>query len=362
MATIRDVAKACGVSTATVSNVLNARRDRVSEATRERVMAVVRQMKYRPPASISRERVRVSRNLGVIVVNLQASPLLNNGYFLQVLDGIFEAASFAKWSITTFVESMFEDADVTLRRFCDGRCDGLIVVAPPEGTGILDAIHRRGTPLIVVGRGHDLPQYSSVDVDNEAGVRLGFRHLHELGHRRIAYVMGSDDQVSAQMRAATFRACVQEYGLSPSDCPMLAGNYNTSGGDQFVHRFVHLARSERPTAVMAPNDHAALGILSGLAQHGVAVPDEVSVIGFDGHWQSARSRPSLTTIAQPLNGMGARAARVLMDSVVGRMTTVEKIVFPCELTVRESTAPPHASAGSAATREVAIADGGKNKQ
>jgi len=336
MATIRDVAKMSGVSTATVSNVLNARNDRVSLETREKVLAAVRALKYRPTALEQNQKAILTQNVGVMVPDLTQSPLLRHAYFTAILDGVVEVAAFRGWSVTIFVHNMWDDVGHAIRRSYDGRCDGLIVIAPQPGHEVVQTLHERGTPLMLVGTTPWLPHVSSVDIDNVATGRIVAEHMLALGHRRFAYAAELKEHVSSQERARGFQSAVCEAGgeyvrLTAKEGPEIK---------ELAERIVAMG-DDRPTAFFGWHDTFALRLMEALQAHGLRAPEDFSVAGVNDTVDGREAKPALTTVNNPLGLIGRHAATRFLDRLTsGTATDTEEIVrFAPELIVRASTGP-----------------------
>jgi LacI family transcriptional regulator len=335
-ATIRDVARACGLSPGTVSNVLNSRKGRVSSETRDRVLEAVRRLQYRPSASAG-DLEGIVRNIGVVMYAAQEQPIIGVPYFALVVDGLLRGTGDAQWSTTFFVESMWEDAERGIREFCDGRCSGIIVVSPSRECSIVQALQSRGVTVVAVGGGNMQFGASTVDVDNEEGGYRATRHLISLGHRHIVHLTGSLGNHSAHEREAGYRCALAQSGLEPI---VLEGAFTFDAGQSLAERWRRDYGSQGATALVTGNDEAARGFIDTALAYGLRIPDDVSVIGFDDYPNAPRAAVPLTSIRVPLQQIGRRAVRVVVDAAVTRMPARETIRFPAELIVRESSAPP----------------------
>lgn len=312
MATLRDVAQLAGVSTATVSNVLNSRNERVSAETRQKVLAAVRELKYRPTALEKDQKAILTKNLGVMVPDITKNPITRHGYFRDVLDGIMEGAMFRGWSVTIFAEKLWDDLGLAVRRSYDGRCDGLIVIAPSSINETVPALQERGTPLVLIGATANLPRVSSVDVDNEQVAALIAEHLLALGHRRFCFLGDRPTVVAAVERERSFRKALIDAGIPAEDCET---NWERAGG-QPLAEYLGAWRERgplRPTGFFAWHDWMAEAFLRSCRDAGIDVPDDLSLASVDDSPASKDLDPPLTTIPQPLHLIGKRAATLLID-------------------------------------------------
>ena len=338
MATIRDVAKMCGVSTATVSNVLNGRTDHVGPETRERVLAAVRALKYRPTALERKQKAILTKSLVLLAQDLTEAPLARHGYFHQVLDGVLEVAAFRGWGVHLIVQNMWGDlkTDDVIRRNYDGRCDGVIVVAPKIGNELVESLHERGTPLCLIGTTPWLDGVCSVDIDNyRAGERIAHL-LMSLGHVRLAYVCGDREHQSSVERRLGFSRSVGDSGFHYEH---LAIPRDVSIGD-FAAQFA-LRGNDRPTGLMCWHDNLAAQFLSALIEQGIRVPGDVSVAGVDDDPVNPGHPVGLTTVVNPVPTLGKHAARMMIGRLESGHTgdTPEIVRYPVELVVRGSTGP-----------------------
>ena len=340
-ATIKDVAQASGVSTATVSYVLNNGPRRVVPATRARVQAAIERLQYHPSTmarGMGRKRLDC---LGVVFP--QPNPgLVADSYFGAVLDGIIQAATERRQNVTLYTGLEWSGAE-SLPAFRDRRVDGLLLVATLTDSGIVPALADAGLPFVLISGTSPDPRVSQVDINNAEAARLVVSHLAELGHRRIALLGGQPNSPSTAPRRAGFLAAMQEFGLSVNPDLLLEGAYTREWGREGMARLLNLAAP--PTAVFAGGDGIAAGAYTACAEAGVSVPHHMSLVGFDDAPYAQHLAPPLTTVRQPLTQIGATAATMLLD----RLDTAEdadsdlsgvQISLHGELIVRGSTAAP----------------------
>jgi LacI family transcriptional regulator len=274
-----------------------------------------------------------------MAMDLTKSPLLSQRYFLEVLDGILESTMLRGWSATIFVENMWGDVGLAARRSYDGRCDGLIVVAPQTDNEVVRVMRDRGTPLVLIGTTASIEGVSSVDIDNRAAGANAARHLLELGHRRFVF-FGFNDRVSAAIeRESGFRQTVLEAGVPVEDYYVLAADRRARPED-VAKEFLAIPADRRPTAGLGWNDGLAIQMLELLPTMGVRVPEDFSIVGIDDSPESLISTPSLSSFRQVLPVLGRRAATLLMDRIEDHSLPDEVVRFQPEFMVRESTCPP----------------------
>ncbi|AIE87179.1 LacI family DNA-binding transcriptional regulator [Fimbriimonas ginsengisoli] len=337
MATIRDVANKAKVSTATVSNVLNAHSGRVRPETRERVLAAIRDLRYRPTAREEKQATILTQNIGVMMTDLAKNPILRHDYFRNILDGILESAMFRGWSVTIFTEKMWGDHGLSIRRTYDGRCDGLILVASNEDHEVVHSLNERGVPIVLVGNSATLPGISSVDIDNESAGSLAATHLIALGHRRFGFVETTDSPTAGE-RERGFRRILCEAGFGGDDYRVYSPRGSGSVG-RLVDEILS-GKSRPPTAFFAWHDEAASALIEAFRSHGVCVPEDVSVVGVDGLVRINDSALQLTTVPQPFHSIGKRAASLLIDRLVDPTQPAEVVRFAVELRPGGTTCRP----------------------
>lgn len=330
MSTIREVAKHAGVSIGTVSKVLNGNDERVDPASRDRILASIRTLRYKPPPFEVNQKTAIANNLGIIVPDLFEHPLVRNSYAHLLLDGVLERAAFHQWSVTIFVATMWDDVGNAVRRKYDGRCDGIIVVAPQPSHDIVPSLQRRGEPVVLIGTTAWLDHISSIDIDNFEAGKLIAEHFLQMGHRRLGYVAHFQDQVASQERFAGFQS------VAGKDVPKFVSDDSETLPD--LAKKLRDMGPERPTALMAWHDGMAIRLIQALRNVGVQVPGTISIAGVDNSWDAADAGIELTTIENPLHDIGLRAASMAIDRVLDPSLPSEIVRLPSKLIPRATTA------------------------
>ena len=327
---ISDVAEAAGVSTATVSRAL-AFPDRLRPETRERVLAAVQRLGYTPNEAARALRAGASRMVLVVV------PYLYSGaFFAGLINGIDAELSAEGY---TMIVGSLDGIEEKARRLVDlvyaRQIDGVIVL-----TGRLPVIDGRslrdaGVPIVSICCEMDMPRLPTVLVNDEECAIAQTRHLIDLGHRNLLYVSGPGGHYNEIVR---YRGYLKAATASNVKTLRYAGAYTFESGAAAARYFLGLDR--RPTGVVCCSDEMAIGFIKTVTGAGVAVPDEVSVIGFDGIEFADYCEPTLTTIRQPRRELGAAGARALLASLQGVPRDGDNpIVLPGELLIRDSTGP-----------------------
>jgi len=298
-----DVARIAGVSHQTVSRVLNDHPN-VRPATRDRVLAAIRELGYRPNAAARTLVTRRTRTLGVISFN---TTLYGPA---SMLYGIEQAAKQYDYFVTVAALAALDRRSVldAVDRLRDQAVEGIIVIAPQNtAVGALANV-RSDVALVAVGCGTHA-SLASVAVDNEAGAERATSYLLDLGHATVHHLAGPNSWLDAQERVTGWRRALQERG-APVPEPLAGGDWSARTGFELGHR---IAADPEITAVFCANDHMALGLLRSLQQAGRRVPEDVSVIGFDDIPEAEYFGPPLTTVRQDFDELGRRA----LGSVIG---------------------------------------------
>jgi LacI family transcriptional regulator len=335
-ATISDVARHAGVSKAAVSKVLNDGYG-VSDSMRERVESSMVALGYRPSA-LARGMRGSSFTLGVFVVDLQ------NTFMAVLIDGIRAAAE--KHGYQVFIgkaERGLAQQAAMIEAMTDRKMDGLLLIAPFGTTEDLETT-ARNTPTVVVGRHGPGLAYDTVASDDLAGSALVVDYLAGLGHRRIAHLKHvgrekNQPDMPQEVRAEGYVQAMIRNGLE-QDIDVVETRWSHEGGRQAVDIF--RARRTMPTALHAGTDMAAFGVLSGLQEAGIKVPEDLSIVGYDNVFAGSLPSVGLTTVDQAGFEMGSLAAELLVERIQGRHEAVNKLVQP-RLVLRKTVAPAAAT-------------------
>ena len=346
MITIRDVAKESGFSPTTVSIVLsNAPLARyIPGETKERIEKAAKKLGYRPNLYARSLRSKRSQAVGVMVFDM------TDPYCTLVLRGIENALYQASYlPILTDVHNERGRFERYLEMLLGRRIEGLIVLANWLflDINVLADIEKSGVPTAMVGAELRAQSISSVVVDNEAGARAALEHLYSLGHRKIAFIRGPKTLTDSAPRWKGIRAFARTVGLDLdanliADLPESRQPISSFEGGYILTEEL-LASKRQFSALMAFDDMTAFGAIRALSRAGVIVPDQCSVIGFDDVAPAALCTPALTTVRQPMEGMGSMAVTIVADAISAAQ---EKREFapvhhkmPPELVVRDSTKP-----------------------
>ncbi len=336
MPTIKDVARECGVSANTVSSVLNRKSGEVSESTRERILEAIRRMGYRPNASARRMTGKRLNTIG-IADRYQDSTLPENHYKSPILEGVIHAARRSRWDVLYYSGHPTEEQVNAFPAYLDGRCDGLICFTGSMDEEVGNAIVSTDLPVVFIAGAPFARECAVVDIDNEAAAFMAVRHLIDLGHTRIGMMQGLTT-AGNEARIAGYRRALSTAGL-PFDETLLYPTFATADSG-YTCALTVLSDAGRPTAIFCFHDPLALDLMRAARELGIAVPDELSVVGFDDTIDAERAHPPLTTVRQPLRLIGSRAAEILIGIISGDISRNHRETVPHELVVRGSTAPP----------------------
>ena len=336
MATIRDIAKACGVSAMTVSAVLNKRQGAASAETRERILRVVDELGYHPNAVARALTRRYMDTIGVVLVYRETASLTGNRYFGPVLDGICDSCKLHRQRALIITEESWEEACENLPSYFDGHCDGLLFVLPTVSDEFLVAVQRQNIPFVIIGEHRSVPSLSVADLDNVAAGYDATSYLISVGHRRIAHFKGNSCFLSSTQREDGLRKAFEENNLPIDETLILDGHYSKESGSEQVEELIARCGADMPTAIFCGDDWIALGALDALQKRGLRVPEDVSIIGVNNDTEGAVSSPPLTTIDHPLRVIGRNATDVVLGQIRDKSASGEKRLTRGQLIVRGS--------------------------
>lgn len=305
MTNIREVARVSGLSTATVSRALK-NPEIVAEATRERVLKAVKEVNYRP--NMLARNFRSERSFALLVL----VPGISNPFFSKVLQGIENAAQERGYSVLIGdTRDNPQREDQYLNLISSRLADGLIQLSPDYVDG--DGNPRHFDFPVVHACGCELTPAPSVRIDNRGAARELVEHLIGKGHRRIAVISGPEGNPHAIDRVAGYREALEAAGITFDPSLLRNGKFTMASGAEAAASLLTLA--ELPTAIFSINDEMAIGAIQALSQHGLKIPEDMAVVGFDDIDFAAHSYPPLTTVRQPAEEMGAKACEVLIDQI-----------------------------------------------
>lgn len=332
MPTLHGVARAAGVSIATVSATIN-KTAYVSPTLQERVRKAIAEVGYHPDAIARSLKTRTTKTLGLII------PDISNAFFAPVIRGIGDVAHARGYTlILCNSDELLEKERAYVQLLRTRRVDGVIMapVGGAEDYGDLEAV--AGAPVVFIDR--RVPARADVVVaDNVQGACDVVRYLVGLGHRRIGEIAGPPKLSTSEERLAGYRNALQEAGLRPDPTLLKVGYSRLEGGYQAAQALLTMAN--RPTAIFASNHVMTIGLMRAIAEHGLRCPQDISVACFDDFDWASVFHPRLTTVAQPTYEMGSRAAEYLLARLMGSSDAdPQTCVLAPRLVIRDSCAAP----------------------
>lgn len=331
---IRDVARAANISVASVSRVFSGKGG-VGQETRARILQVAARLGYRP--NLAARGLARGRTGNVAVVTPRGSALVfSNPFFIRILDGVGRGLDPDHYNLVlAFTPQQY------LRLIETRAVDGLLLFAARIGDPHLERLEQSGLPVVAVGSYRPEAPFVCVRPDDAGGISMMVRHLHRLGHRRIALVNGPLTSIKSVRCRDGFVQAAAELGLPVGGALLEAEEFDQDASYRLVRELLR-ARRQRPTALVCASDYLAVGVVKAVQDSGLAVPEDVSVTGFGDVPLSSYLNPPLTTARTDLVGIGTQGARLLMKLLEGKKPRKKDHVFAMELVERATTAPPSA--------------------
>jgi len=332
MVSIKDVAKLAGVSIATVSRTIN-NKDRVNKETRARVHRAIEKTGFSPNALAQNFR-RGRTNFILVVV-----PSIGDPFFAGIVKGIQSIAQQKGYNVL-FSETRMNSAEFT-NMLVSRQADGMILLAtvPPSGVELLSRERHRALPIVIACEAiqPEMKHLPSVHIDNVAAAKEATRYLITQGHKRIAFITGTNTSLLMKDREAGYRAAMKAAKLPVRDGWVTEGNLTIEGAVKATRNLLNHA--SQPTAILCANDDMAIGALHEIRSADLVVPDDISIIGFDDIRYSQAVSPPLTTVRQPTEEIGEKAMYRICHAIEeGVALSPEPELVPHELVIRRSVA------------------------
>ena len=332
MPTINDVAREAGVSTATVSYVLNNKTEAISEDTRLRVWSAVRKIGYRPNVTARNLRSSQSRLLGYAWHQVDADQV--NTVLDRFTYALARSAEAAGYHMLTFTYPLDDPIPVYDELIRTGRVDGFVVGSTNRDDARVRFLLDQAFPFVSFGRANADWNFLWVDTDGEAGTRDAVAYLVGLGHSRIAMAAWPEESLSGGFRVAGYLDGLRRAGIEPEPAYLLRGENSEAAGRDALTAW--LALPQPPTAVVAISDLVAIGLMNEAERRGLVVGRDLSVIGFDDAPMAQYLRPALTTLRQPIAEIGASLIAMLEEAIKGTPPEQRHILLPPRLIARAS--------------------------
>lgn len=321
---IKDVAKEAGVSLTTVSHILNHKQERFSQATIDKVLTAKDKLGYIPNKNAQQLRGHTIKLIGVLV------PSLTNPFFSTIMQSMEQHKP--DYVDLFFLSTSGDHLEQNIKHLVERGMDGLVIarlIDQPESMN--DYLERHNVPYVVLDQSEDNGYTDIIRTDEQTGGALAAKHLISLNHQQIAIVEPYEMMSNMQARVKGFEDYCRLHDI---EIPLkIKTELSPSGGKQIVNQII----DSQVTAVFAINDEMAIGIIRGLRECGKAVPEDISIVGYDNISFSQYMTPALTTVAQPISLIGETALRLIVRKITNTAQGVEHIELPNELVVRETT-------------------------
>jgi LacI family transcriptional regulator len=332
LSTIRDVAKHAGVSAGTVSNVLN-RPSYVNDSTRTRVLAAMEELDFVPRQHARQYRPGRVKTIGVTLASL-AHP-----FFVDIALGA-EAYARERDVAVVFCNSSYDPQreEYNLDVLVQQRVQGVVMTPVDENNPRLESMLKRGVPVVFIDDVTSDRPWCSLVTDNHAGGVMAGRHLAGLGHTSLVFVDDPSSSHQVAERLAGFREGVAAVSPDATIEVLNLGDFSTASGIAAGEAVAAMAPADRPTAALCANDLLAIGFLQSMTLHGIRVPEDIAIVGFDDLDAASASAIPLSSVRQPRHELGARAMKLVLDEIEqGSEHVHEHQVLMPELIIRKSS-------------------------
>lgn len=332
--TIKDIAREAGVSTATVSMVINHKDQAISDATRKRVQTVVRKNHFIPNAMAGSLVTRRTNTIGLII------PDIVNPFFPELARGAEDRARQSGSNVILCNTDEKPDQEGTyLAMLAKKMVDGIIFAHSVELSGTASAYQTARIPIILIDRDWDSENIKGkILVDNTNGAYMAVRHLLDQGYRSILHIAGPLKTQTARDRVEGYRKALAESGITFDAEKVISGSYTTDWGSQAVRSILEdRNKYDKFDAIFCANDQIAIGAMMELKRAGYRVPEQIGIIGFDDIHMASLTDPALTTVRQPSYEMGWKAVDLLLEFLDQPHEEVRKIILDTSLVIRDSS-------------------------
>ncbi|WP_042222328.1 LacI family DNA-binding transcriptional regulator [Oceanobacillus manasiensis] len=334
MVTIKDVAKATGVSPSTVSRVI-ADNPRISPDTKKKVRKAMKELGYHPNVNARNLVAKSTKAIGVILPS-SADKSLQNPFFPEVLRGIGSITHKMQYSMTLSSGDTEDEIFNEVERMVYGSyVDGVILLYSRVNDRITDFLIETNFPFVIVGKPYDnVSNITHVDNDNFKAGKDITSYLIKQGHERIAFIGGAKNLFVTVDREAGYEAAMREAGIPENPAYKLHTEFLKSGGREAVERLLSL--DVKPTGIVVTDDLMSLGVLSTLEELGFHVPRDMSLVSFNNVYLSEITRPALTTVDVQIHQLGAQSAKALIELTLNKDEPAKRIIIPHQIVYRDS--------------------------
>ncbi len=333
MATIKDIAKAAGVSVTTVSRALNGYSD-VNEKTRKKIKDIAEQLDYSPNTLARSLVMQKTKTIGLLVSEMKKSGIKDN-FTYEVLCGINEASAMVDYDLILFSTSSSKQKEKSYTQLCrERKVDGVIIQGIKTDDPYLQEVIDSDIPCVLIDIPIEGPSVGYVTTDNVLGGKKAVEHLIKLGHKHIGMVNGHNRAFVSQQRLEGYRQGLMEAGIPFNWGYILTGGFDEDQAQQAALSL--LQKNPEITAIFCASDLMALGVLKAANQLGLKVPDQLSIVGYDDIVLAEYAVPALTTVAQDKFLMGSEAAKLLVK-MLDNDDGERKVYIETKLVIRHST-------------------------
>ena len=330
---LEDIARKAGVSRSTVSRVIN-NEPYVSAKTRDKVLKIIQTVGFTPNPGARMLVTQRTQVIGIVIPRNLSVVFEDPYYFPTLLQGVAEAAQERNYATLLWLGSSNEDGERFYKRILKNRLMDGLVIASAATPDIFKRLLAQEIPFVTVERPADYEdRVSYVSLDNVGAARTAVEHLISLGRKRVATIIGQQDNVDAVDRLIGYREVLEAFHVPYNPAFVAPGYFSRRGGYLAMKTLL----KQNVDAVFAASDTMAIGALQALQENGVRVPEDVALIGFDDLPLALLSTPHLTTIRQPIQSRGYQATNLLLDILAGNIQGPRQVLLPTQLVIRQST-------------------------
>ena len=329
--TIKDIAKAAGVSTATVSMILNKKDKSISQPTRERVLRIAKDTKYIRNSMARSLVTSQTKTLGLIL------PDIVNPFFPEIARGAEDRARESGYNIIICnTDDNVDQENKYIHMLSEKMVDGIILTHSANRNDEMTGLENTRIPIILIDRDYDSPNIlGKVLVDNAKASSEGVNYLVMKGYRRIAYIAGPLNTGTARDRLEGYKKALKDNGIAYDENLVRVGEYRIKWGYEAAEDLLNSDLDFQ--AIFCGNDAIAIGAMKRLRVMGISIPDDIAIMGFDDIYISSMVDPELTTVKQPNYSMGYEAVNMMIDTIEGRKVDESNLILKTELIIRKSS-------------------------
>ncbi len=329
--TIKEIARLCSVSTATVSKVLNGKDERISTKTRGKILKIAKEKNYIPNRIASSLVTKKTKTLGLIIPNIA------NPFFPEIARGAEDYAHEKGYTlILCNTDDQLEKEERYINMLEEKMVAGIIFTASSQRSEKLERLSRVIVPVIMVDREvKGLKTQGKIVVNNILGAQEAVKHLIKLGYKSILHITGPFTSKPARDRLEGYKKVLVDENFTFISNNIFSGKFSSEWGYECIYKIVQSEISF--DAIFCGNDLIAIGALKALRRHNIRVPEDVGIVGFDNTYMSQMMEPELTTVHQPNYEMGYKSAKMLIDMIENKENESEPIILKTQLIVRHST-------------------------